>query len=177
MARRCSREASSGTTPPYGWWVAICEATTLETTCSPERTTAAAVSSQELSMPRMKASGMFLYYSKSYGGLDPTRAGNRLGSILIVCSIGATEILACVRESGFPFADRLIHLFVGGSELHGAKVHGRRHGAEAFCRMRGSRQIVAPARASRSTRYIAPPDGFLSPGMERVLEGLASVVH
>src|SRR5579864_3609614 len=29
-----------------------------------------------------------------------------------------------VRDSGFSFPDRLIHLFVGGSELHGAKVHG-----------------------------------------------------
>ena len=29
-----------------------------------------------------------------------------------------------MRESGFPYPDRLIHLFVGGSELHGAKVHG-----------------------------------------------------
>jgi len=29
-----------------------------------------------------------------------------------------------VRESEFPFPERVIHLFVGGSELHGAKVHG-----------------------------------------------------
>lgn len=29
-----------------------------------------------------------------------------------------------VRESGFPYPDRVIHLFIGGSELHGAKVHG-----------------------------------------------------
>ena len=35
-----------------------------------------------------------------------------------------TDLLRQVRESGFPFSDRLIHLFVGGSELHGAKVHG-----------------------------------------------------
>lgn len=28
------------------------------------------------------------------------------------------------QESGFAFPDRLVHLFVGGSELHGAKVHG-----------------------------------------------------
>jgi uncharacterized protein len=35
-----------------------------------------------------------------------------------------TDLLQHVRESGFPFSDRLIHLFVGGSELHGAKVHG-----------------------------------------------------
>jgi len=34
------------------------------------------------------------------------------------------DLLQHVRESGFPFPDRLIHLFVGGSELHGAKVHG-----------------------------------------------------
>jgi uncharacterized protein len=34
------------------------------------------------------------------------------------------DLLQHVRESGFSFPDRLIHLFVGGSELHGAKVHG-----------------------------------------------------
>jgi uncharacterized protein len=34
------------------------------------------------------------------------------------------DLLQPVRESGFPFPERLIHLFVGGSELHGAKVQG-----------------------------------------------------
>jgi len=34
------------------------------------------------------------------------------------------DLLKHVVESGFPFPDRLIHLFVGGSELHGARVHG-----------------------------------------------------
>jgi uncharacterized protein len=34
------------------------------------------------------------------------------------------NLLEHVRESGFSFPDRLIHLFVGGSELHGAKIHG-----------------------------------------------------
>lgn len=34
------------------------------------------------------------------------------------------DLLQLVRDSGFGFPDRLIHLFVGGSELHGAKVHG-----------------------------------------------------
>jgi predicted nucleotidyltransferase len=34
------------------------------------------------------------------------------------------DLLQHVKESGFPYPDRLIHLFVGGSELHGAKVHG-----------------------------------------------------
>jgi predicted nucleotidyltransferase len=34
------------------------------------------------------------------------------------------DLLQHVRESRFAFPDRLIHLFVGGSELHGAKVHG-----------------------------------------------------
>jgi predicted nucleotidyltransferase len=35
-----------------------------------------------------------------------------------------TDLLKHVEESGFPHKDRLIHVFVGGSELHGAKVHG-----------------------------------------------------
>jgi len=34
------------------------------------------------------------------------------------------DLVQHVREAGFPYPDRLIHLFVGGSELHGAKVHG-----------------------------------------------------
>jgi predicted nucleotidyltransferase len=34
------------------------------------------------------------------------------------------DLLQHVRESGFPYPECLIHLFVGGSELHGAKVHG-----------------------------------------------------
>ncbi|MGA8866563.1 MAG: nucleotidyltransferase domain-containing protein [Candidatus Sulfotelmatobacter sp.] len=34
------------------------------------------------------------------------------------------DLLNHVSESGFPFPERLIHLFVGGSELHGAKVQG-----------------------------------------------------
>lgn len=32
------------------------------------------------------------------------------------------RLLSAVRESGFPHLDGLIHLFIGGSELHGAKV-------------------------------------------------------
>jgi len=34
------------------------------------------------------------------------------------------DLLQHVRDSGFPYPDWVIHLFVGGSELHGAKVHG-----------------------------------------------------
>jgi hypothetical protein len=34
----------------------------------------------------------------------------------------AQELISAVRQSGFPYLDSLIHLFVGGSELHGAKV-------------------------------------------------------
>jgi predicted nucleotidyltransferase len=34
------------------------------------------------------------------------------------------DLMQHVHESGFPIPERIIHLFVGGSELHGAKVHG-----------------------------------------------------
>ena len=34
------------------------------------------------------------------------------------------DLLKNVAASGFPHLDRLIHVFVGGSELHGAKVQG-----------------------------------------------------
>lgn len=35
-----------------------------------------------------------------------------------------SDLLQHVMESKFPYSENLIHLFVGGSELHGAKVHG-----------------------------------------------------
>src|ERR1700676_146685 len=34
----------------------------------------------------------------------------------------AEQLIAAVQQSGFPYLDSLIHLFVGGSELHGATV-------------------------------------------------------
>jgi hypothetical protein len=34
----------------------------------------------------------------------------------------AEQLIAAVQQSGFPHLASLIHLFVGGSELHGAKV-------------------------------------------------------
>jgi len=34
----------------------------------------------------------------------------------------AEQLIAAIQQSGFPHLDSLIHLFVGGSELHGAKV-------------------------------------------------------
>ncbi|HXJ88505.1 MAG TPA: hypothetical protein VMS18_16920 [Candidatus Binatia bacterium] len=35
-----------------------------------------------------------------------------------------TDLIRQVRESGFLFPERLIHLFVGGSDLYGAMVVG-----------------------------------------------------
>jgi len=32
------------------------------------------------------------------------------------------KLISAVQQSQFPHLDSLIHLFVGGSELHGAKV-------------------------------------------------------
>src|ERR1700741_254462 len=34
------------------------------------------------------------------------------------------DLLKHIADSGFPHMSRLIHVFVGGSELHGAKVQG-----------------------------------------------------
>jgi len=34
------------------------------------------------------------------------------------------NLLQHMAESGFPYRERLVHVFVGGSELHGAKVMG-----------------------------------------------------
>ena len=33
------------------------------------------------------------------------------------------DLLQHIKDSDFPYLDRLVHVFVGGSELHGAKVH------------------------------------------------------
>src|SRR5688500_12741815 len=58
MSRMCWRADNSGTTPPHTRWISTCEATTLERrrhgrSASPvSSTSAAAVSSQEVSMPR-----------------------------------------------------------------------------------------------------------------------------
>jgi hypothetical protein len=49
---RCLREAISGTTPPYSAWMATWEDITEERICRPSRTTAAAVSSQDVSIAR-----------------------------------------------------------------------------------------------------------------------------
>src|SRR5262245_50374455 len=62
MSRMCWREASSGTTPPHSRWMATCEATTFERiaqgfAASPvSSTTAADVSSQDVSIPRINMS-------------------------------------------------------------------------------------------------------------------------
>jgi hypothetical protein len=58
IARRCSRLANSGTTPPNRACVAICEATTEDSVRAPRSTTAAAVSSHELSIPRIRPLGL-----------------------------------------------------------------------------------------------------------------------
>src|SRR5215831_16902053 len=60
MTSRCRREASSGTTPPYGAWIASCEATTFDRMRRPSASTAAAVSSHELSIPRTIIGGSLL---------------------------------------------------------------------------------------------------------------------
>src|SRR5690348_18231463 len=54
ICRKCSREASSGTTPPYLRCTSTCDATTLDKISRPSTTTAAAVSSQEDSIPRIR---------------------------------------------------------------------------------------------------------------------------
>jgi predicted nucleotidyltransferase len=43
---------------------------------------------------------------------------------MLTCSGTMANFLRPAIETGFPYPDRLIHLFVGGSELHGAKVQG-----------------------------------------------------
>src|SRR4030065_372008 len=54
----CCLEATSGLTPPNGACKSIWEATTLERIRRPSSTTAAAVSSQEVSIPRIRTGGL-----------------------------------------------------------------------------------------------------------------------
>ena len=56
------------------------------------------------------------------GAFDAENVG--VGHVPILLEIPMADLMQHVRESGFPFPERIIHLFVGGSELHGAKVHG-----------------------------------------------------
>ena len=42
----------------------------------------------------------------------------------ILLEIFIADLLRHVRDAGFPFPEPVLHLFVGGSELHGAKVQG-----------------------------------------------------
>src|SRR5512135_2488899 len=57
MVLICCREATSGNTPPNWACRSICDATTLDKMTRSSSTTAAAVSSQEVSMPRMRMGG------------------------------------------------------------------------------------------------------------------------
>ena len=71
--RKCSRAASSGTTPPYSACNLICEEMTLERT-SPLRTTAALVSSHEVSMANKVMGLEFKLQLARFNGI----AGSRL---------------------------------------------------------------------------------------------------
>lgn len=53
MASMWLRAAISGITPPYSAWISICDTTTLDKTFCPSSMIAAAVSSQEDSIPRI----------------------------------------------------------------------------------------------------------------------------
>ena len=35
------------------------------------------------------------------------------------------DLLQHVAETGFPYPECVVHVFIGGSQLHGAKVHGK----------------------------------------------------
>src|SRR5262249_8931209 len=63
MVAMCWREATSGTTPPYAACTSTCEATTSERTLRPSSTTAAAVSSQEVSIPSTSTAALYFWLS------------------------------------------------------------------------------------------------------------------
>src|SRR5579884_4215084 len=79
MLRKCSREASSGTTPPYLRCTLTWEATTLDRISLPSATTAAAVSSQEDSIPRIRVAIDCTCCPFSYGSI---RFGTPTGAAL-----------------------------------------------------------------------------------------------
>src|ERR1700693_1528182 len=50
--------------------------------------------------------------------------GCRRRAWIYIIKVSMADLFEHGRDSGFPFPGHLVHLFVGGSELHGAKVHG-----------------------------------------------------
>jgi len=44
-----------------------------------------------------------------------------VGHVSMLLEILITDLMQHVRKLGFTFSERIIHLFVGGSEMHGAK--------------------------------------------------------
>src|SRR5262249_32070402 len=99
MLRTWWRDASSGTTPPYGPCTASWDETTEERT-SPSRSTAAAVSSHELSIPRTITSAR---------GFD--RQEDRV--------VAAPD----EQQNALPLAARAQRLLVGVRILHRRPVH------------------------------------------------------
>src|SRR5687768_14528558 len=55
MLNTCWRDATSGKTPPYRAWMSICEATVDDRSARPFSRIAQAVSSQDVSIARMRA--------------------------------------------------------------------------------------------------------------------------
>ena len=56
--------------------------------------------------------------TRSWQSLLPTRIAEPKGTSLT----RSEQLVSAVGQSGFPYLGSVIHLFVGGSELHGAKV-------------------------------------------------------
>src|SRR5579862_5079085 len=107
---RCARDAISGTTPPYR----ACRSTWLDTTddCTnrPSSTTAAAVSSHEVSIPRMRMVTSPAVRSFEHGGAGhaPLEAIEQRGVVGLVHLVGPHDqrVLAAVGVVALAHTDR-----------------------------------------------------------------------
>ena len=115
--RRCSREAISGTTPPWRACRATCELMLLDSVCTPARITAAAVSSQLDSIPRMRpVRGAMVLMGLSYGNergcIARTWDGRRVGACVGLCK----NSTICSNPGALP------HVVDRGSSADSAKL-------------------------------------------------------
>src|SRR5215468_6254981 len=134
------RDASSGTTPPYGPWTASCDDTT-DDTSRPSRRTAAAVSSHELSRPRTTTSDPRLLHA-SARRLDREEDG------VVAAPHEEQHALALARRAQcLRVCCRVLHRRAVDLEDHVAATHARVAGRSGRVDLRDHDTLHAPFEA------------------------------
>src|SRR5438552_5314807 len=129
----CWREATSGTTPPYWAWTRTCEATTSERTRRPSSTTAAAVSSHEVSIPRTFIFLEAPHDGSQLRGVSPVRREAKILKISGLRLRVATTVLVDAPDDDVRVGlvrldrDRLLRELVGATEVAPVELHVSQH--------------------------------------------------